>query len=218
MRLLDISGCIVTIDAMGCQRAIAEQIIKQQGDYVLAVKENQEGLYERLQSLFAIAARADYAQIEGHECCGTLEKGHGRIERRRCWVISDPTQVLYAQSLTFWAGLRSLIKIVAERRVGETVTEETRYYISSLAGHAPQALQAVRSHWSIENELHWSLDVTFGEDASRVRKDHAPENLATLRRLVLSLLKQEHSAKCGLKGKRLIAAWNEAYLLKVLDV
>jgi predicted transposase YbfD/YdcC len=114
-------------------------------------------------------------------------------------VISDPTQVLYAQSLTFWAGLRSLVKIVTERQVGDTITQETRYYISSLAGNARQVLHAVRSHWCIENELHWSLDVTLGEDDSCVRKDHAPENLATLRRLVLSLLKQERSAKCGLR-------------------
>ena len=133
-------------------------------------------------------------------------------------MISDPAQALYAQSLAFWAGLRSLIKIVSERRVGDQVSTETRYYIASLSGNARRGLDAVRSHWGVENGLHWSLDVAFGEDDSRVRKDHAPENLAMLRRLVLSLLKQERSAKCGLKGKRLMAGWNEAYLLKVLEV
>jgi predicted transposase YbfD/YdcC len=217
LRLLDLRGCIVTIDAMGCQREIAQQIIRQEGDYVLAVKENQAGLYERVQSIFESAERADYAQIEEHDDCRTVEKGHGRIEIRRCWMISDPAQALYAQSLDFWAGLRSLIKIVSERHVGDQVSTEAHYYITSLLGDARQALHAVRRHWGIENELHWSLDVAFGEDHSRVRKDHAPENLATLRRLALSLLKQERTAKCGLKAKRLMAGWNEAYLLKVLN-
>jgi predicted transposase YbfD/YdcC len=218
LRLLDTSGCIVTIDPMGCQREIAEQIIKQQSDYVLAVKENQEGLYERIQTLFACAERADYAQVESHEACGTVEKGHGRIETRRCWVISDANYTLHAQSRSFWAGLRSLVKIESQRQVGGQSTKETRYYISSLAGDARQILHAVRSHWCIENELHWSLDIAFHEDDSRVRKDHAPENLAILRHLVLNLLKQETSAKCGLKGKRLMAGWSEAYLLKVIDI
>jgi predicted transposase YbfD/YdcC len=218
LRLLDLSGCIVTIDAMGCQRDIALQIQQQQGDYVLAVKENQQGLYDRIQWLFERAERADYAQVESHDTCKTVEKGHGRIEIRRCWVISDATYALYAQSVRFWAGINSLIKVVSVRRVGDTVSSETRYYISSLSGNARQMLRVIRSHWAIENELHWCLDVAFLEDDSRVRKDHAPENLAILRHLCLSLLKQEHSAKCGLKAKRLRAAWDTAYLLKVLDV
>jgi predicted transposase YbfD/YdcC len=217
LRLLDLQGCIVTLDALGCQREIAEQIIRQGGDYVLAVKDNQSGLSERVQGIFERAECADYAQIEEHEACETIGKGHGRIEIRRCWMISDPAQALYAQSLVFWAGLRSLIKIVSERRVGDQVSTETRYYIASLSGNARRGLNAVRSHWGVENGLHWSLDVTFGEDDSRVRKDHAPENLAMLRRLALSLLKQERTAKCGLKAKRLMAGWNEAYLLKVLE-
>lgn len=218
LRLLDLSGCIVTIDAMGCQGKIAEQIMQQQGQYVLAVKGNQSGLYDRIQGLFETAERANYASVESYDVYGTVEKGHGRIESRRCWVISDPAYALYAQSSGYWAGLRSLVKVISERRIGSTATTETRYYISSLPGNARQILHAVRSHWEIENELHWSLDVAFREDDSRVRKDHAPENLAMLRQLCLSLLKQERSAKCGLKAKRLRAGWDEVYLLKVLDV
>lgn len=218
LRLLDLSGCIVTIDAMGCQREIAQQIVRQKGHYVLAVKANQDGLYERIRRLFEMAERADYAHVEGHAACSTVEKGHGRIEMRRCGVISDPTYALYAQSLRFWAELHSLVKIVSQRRVAGQITVETRYYISSLSGDAHRMLNAIRDHWSIENELHWSLDVTFDEDLSRVRKDHASENLALLRRLVLTLLKQEHSAQRGPKGKYLMAGWNESYLLKVLNV
>jgi len=218
LRLLDVSGCIVTIDAMGCQREIAEQIIKQKGDYLLAVKENQEGLHERIKTLFECVENADYAQIEHEGTCGTVGKDHGRIEIRRCWVLSADRHILSAQGNSFWSGLRSLVKIVCERRIGAQRSLETRYYISSLSGNARQILQAARNHWRIENELHWSLDVAFREDDCRVRKDHAPENLAILRHLVLSLLKQESTAKCGLKGKRLKAAWDEAYLLKVLEV
>jgi predicted transposase YbfD/YdcC len=218
LRTLDLAGCIVTIDAMGCQRDIAEQIIRQGGDYVLAVKENQGGLLERIQGIFERAERTDYAYIEEHDDCQTVGKGHGRIEIRRCWVISEPAQTLYAQSQAFWCGLRSLLKIESERHVGDQVSRETRYYITSLLCDARQGLYVVRSHWGVENELHWSLDVTLGEDDSRVRKEHAPENLAILRRLVLSLLKQERTVQRGLQGKRLLAGWNDAYLLKVLGV
>jgi predicted transposase YbfD/YdcC len=214
LELLALKGCIVTIDAMGCQTEIAAQIIKQEADYVLSLKGNQGTLYEEVEEYFAWAESINYKDVE-YDYCRTLEKDHGRIEERRCWVTEDTEWFVEKAE---WAGLRSFVMVEAGREVmGQAATVERRYFISSLRADAKQALRAVRGHWQVENSLHWVLDVAFGEDACRTRTGHAPENLATLRHIAVNLLKQERSCRLGIKSKRLKAGWDESYMLKVLN-
>jgi predicted transposase YbfD/YdcC len=213
---LAISGCIVTIDAMGCQKKIARQIIEQQADYVLAVKENQGNLYEDIQELFAYAHEINFEGVTGGDYHQTVDKGHGRIEIRECWTLTDPEFLVYLRNRSAWVGLRTLAMVKAERRVGDKTSCEVRYYISSLPDQAQPVLDAVRSHWGIENQLHWILDVAFREDESRIRKGNGAQNFAIIRHIALNLLKHENTAKCGIKAKRLKAGWDENYLLKVL--
>lgn len=211
LHLLDMEECVVTIDAIGCQTEIAETILRQGADYVLAVKDNQPTLREDVQAAFEHTRR--FNRPDYHK---TVNKGHGRIEIRECWAISDPDILAHINDYKLWKGLHSLVKVTSERRGNGETSHTTRYFISSLPADAQRLLHSVRAHWHIENGLHWVLDMAFREDESRVRKDHAPQNLAILRHIALNLLKQESSLKVGVKAKRLRAGWDEQYLLKVL--
>ena len=215
LEMLDLHGCIVTIDAMGCQREIAQRITDGGADYVLAVKENQGRLYENIRDLFEGAQALGF---DGTPCdhAQTIDKGHGRVERRECWVITNQDCLDYLDPQEQWPQLKAAVRVASHRQTAEGAASQPRYYISSLAGSAEQLLAAVRSHWSIENSLHWTLDVTFQEDQCRVRKDHGPQNIAMLRQIGHNLLKNERTLKVGIQGKRLNAGWDENYLLTVL--
>lgn len=216
LRLLDVSGCIVTIDAMGCQTDIAKQIITQKADYVLAVKDNQPHLHEDIELFFRLAQQNGFRKVNSsYE--RVVNKSHGRVEIRECWAIAGQDSLQFLRDPDRWPGLQTLAMVTSQRQVNGQTTTETRYYIASLSNNAAQILKAVRSHWGIENALHWVLDVAMSEDRSRIRKDHAPENMAVLRRIALSLLKQEKTLKQGIQGKQLKAAMNPHYLLRVLS-
>jgi len=217
LQALDIAGCIVTADAMHCQEAMAETIKAQDAHYVLTVKGNQHTLFTEIADLFAYAHRTDFKDVS-HDSYQTVEKGHGRIEKRCCWTITEPDFLTYLRQYADWPGLHTIVQVQTERKaIGAGSKTTTQYYITSLATNAQTILDAARGHWSIENQLHWVLDVAFREDDCRVRIGHAAENLATLRRVALNLLKRETTARCGIKAKRLKAALSESYLLKVLS-
>ena len=217
LRLLALEGCTVTIDAMGCQTAIAAQVIAQGADYVLALKDNHPTLHDAARRVLADARAAVGTPLEptALDTTRTVGKGHGRLELRRCWALGDPETLAYLDPAGAWAGLRSVALVEAERRIGATVATDTRYYLSSLPAEAARIAQAARAHWGIENRLHWVLDVAFGEDASRVRTDHAPQNFAVLRHLALNLLRQD-PAPGSLATKRFRAALNDRYLCSIL--
>lgn len=214
LRLLDLKGCIVTIDAIGCQKEIAQQIIDQEADYLLAVKGNQEHLFADVELLFRLAERNDFVKVDCNYA-RTVNKGHNRIEIRHCWAIAGEESLQFLQDYAAWPQLRSVIRIKSERHVGQTVSHQYRYYISSLPNDAEHLLQVKRSHWAIENGLHWVLDIAFREDDSRVRKGNGARNLALFRHMAVNLLKKEKTAKGGIHNKRMQAAWNEQYLVKV---
>ncbi len=214
--VLELAGCVVTIDALGTQTKIAQTIVDQQADYVLALKENQGRLYQDVEATFEEADELAFEHVP-HTYAKTTNKGHGRVEVRECWAIDRPDYIEALRDGVKWPGLRSLIRIRAQRRIGDEVSIEDRYHISSLPGQADQLLTTVRSHWGIENQVHWCLDLTFREDDSRVRKGDGAQNFSILRRLALNLLRYEKTAKIGINGKRLKAGWDQNYLLKVLS-
>ena len=215
LAMLTLGGAIVTIDAIGTQTEIARAIVDQGADYVLAVKENQGHLYEDVVATFQEAEARQFEHVP-HTYAKTTNKGHGRVEIRECWVIERLDYLEALRTAEDWAELRSLVMVRAERRLAEQVSVEWRYFISSLADRAERMLAIIRSHWGVENELHWCLDVAFGEDDSRIRKGDGAQNFSFLRRLALTLLRRETTAKMGLKAKRHQAGWNNDYLLTVL--
>lgn len=208
LKVLDIRGATVTIDAMGCQTAIAQQVRDQGGDYVLAVKGNQKSLHRLLKFYFGRGQR--YLQ---RSKLTTKEKDHGRRDTRTYTVLKAPTAVRRR-----WPDAQSIVRVRRRSISQRRTTEEVRFFISSLAPEAEQLAQCVRAHWGIENQLHWSLDVTFNEDQSRIRQGHAAENAALLRRLALSILKQDTRYKHSLRGKRLRAAYDNHALEHFLAI
>lgn len=213
LKVLDVYGCIVTIDAMGAQIAIAQQIIEQNGDYILSLKGNQGNIHEDVMQLFESARNSDFENIP-HEFYQTVNGGHSRIEIRRHWLLGRVEHLIDSER---WTGLKRVGLVESERRIiGKPPTIEQRYYLLSLDGDVERFAQAVRSHWSIENQVHWVLDVAFDEDSSRIRKDHAPENLALIRHLALNLLRQDTSTKAGIKAKRRKAGWDNDFLSSIL--
>ncbi len=215
LELLELRGCIVTIDAMRCQTKIVEQIVKKEADYVLSLKGNQGTLHQDIKEYFEWATSTKFKDI-AYDFCKSLEKGHGRIEERICYVTED---IAWLEQKAPWVGLKSIIMVEATREVmGMEPTVERRYFISSLEANAQQAMKAVRGHWKVENQLHWCLDVGFREDACRIRAGHSAENLAVLRHIALNLLKQEKSCQLGIASKRLNAGWDNRYMLKVLNI
>jgi predicted transposase YbfD/YdcC len=225
LRVLELSGCIVTLDAMGCQKKIAKEIIEADADYVLALKGNQETVHEEVKSfLDATIAETQATRLPGAKLskpAATLvqvekvEKDHGRIETRH-YYQSD--ELSWFADLEKWEGLKSVGVVQSTREIDGEKTTERRYYLSSLPLDVELFARAVRSHWGVENKVHWIMDVCFHEDQSRARAGYAAENLATLRRLALNLLKKETSKKRGIKGKQLNAGWDHAYLLKLLGI
>ena len=224
LRVLELSGCIVTIDAMGCQKTIAREIIEADADYVLALKGNQETVHQEVKAFLdqTLAekqksrppgaklppAAAALASLE------TVEKDHGRLETRRYY---QSTALAWFADLEQWEGLKSVGMVESIREVDGKSSVERRYYLSSLPLNVELFARAVRGHWGVENKLHWVMDVCFREDQSRARVGYAAENLATLRRLALNLLKREKTKKRGIRGKQLNAGWNHAYLLRLLS-
>lgn len=225
LRVLELSGCIVTIDAMGCQKKIAKEITEADADYVLALKGNQETVHQEVKEFLdhtlaekqkprPVGAKLAVA-VMSLASLETVEKDHGRLETRRYY---QSTELGWFADLSQWEGLKSVGMVESIREVDGKSTVERRYYLSSLSLNIELFARAVRSHWAVENKLHWVMDVCFREDHSRARAGYAAENLATLRRLALNLLKREKTKKRGIRGKQLNAGWDHAYLLRLLQI
>ena len=211
LSMLELKGCIVSIDAMGCQRAIAEQVIEQGGDYVLGLKDNQPSLSEAVEEFFETAQAADFAGVK-YDQKEELDKGHGRVETRRYWITEELSTLPNPER---WKGLRSIGMVVREVLQGDARTEERRYFINSIPAQANLFAEAVRGHWDVENRLHWRMDVVLREDACTIRKGNAPAILTTARHLVLNLFEREGS-RLSLPRKRYRAALDDDYRAKVV--
>lgn len=211
----DIAGCIITTDAMSCQTATVAQIVTQGGDYVLAVKDNQKHLHHDIMARFAYAEEKQWRDL-AHSRCTRTSRGHGRVDVRRCDLLTlDAHDLCWGDVQAQWQGLRSLARITCTRYIGSKTSAEVRYFISSLPHDAGQVLGSVRKHWGIENRLHHVLDVSLGEDASRIRKEHGAENMAVLRHIALNLLRQETTCERGIKARQKKAGWDNTYLTQV---
>ncbi len=214
IEVLELSGCLVTIDAIGTQTKIARLIQDNGADYCLTLKENQPNLFQEVVNLFDQAEATDWSGVE-HDFHRTINKGHGRTEIRRHWTM-PVTELFFDESK--WAGLQSVGLIESVRKIDGETTTNKRYYLNSFSSEAQVLAHAVRSHWGVENNVHWILDVAFKEDDCPVHSDHAPENLSQLRKMSLNLLSREKTAKVGVANKRLKAAWDNKYLAKVLGL
>lgn len=221
LQVLELKGCIVTLDAMGCQKDIAARIIGKQADYVLALKGNHATIHEEVKEFFDAAVPPCAIQCTDTDAPGTMdffqtvEKNHGRIETRRYWHSTD---IEWFEDKPLWKGLRSFGMVESIRRIKGKSSIERRYYLCSLPLGAQQFAKAARGHWGVENPLHWSLDVTFGEDNSRARTKNAAQNIATLRRTALNLLKNTPAKKCSVRQRRILAALDCQYLQKLLGI
>ena len=225
LRVLELAGCIVTVDAMGCQKKIAKEIKEADADYVLALKGNHETVHEEVKTFLddAVAETSQPRPIGAKPSKAaatlavlkTVEKDHGRLETRRYYQSAE---LDWFADRAKWEGLQSVGMVEAIREISGQRTVERRYYLTSLPMGVEMFAQAVRGHWGVENKLHWVLDVCFREDQSRARTGYAAENLATLRRLALNLLRREKTKKRGIKGKQLNAGWDHAYLLRLLGI
>ena len=213
LRALELSGCIVTADALHCQKETAKEISEADADYVLALKGNQGTLHEEVVSFLADAQKRHWKGVS-HAHTETLEKDHGRIERRRYWVTEE---IDWLADKPQWEKLRSVGLVEATREVDGKVTTERRYYLSSLGADAQRFARAVRGHWGIENSVHWVLDVPMNEDQCRVREKAAAQNMATLRAMCLNLLRQDQTHKRGVRAKQKAAGWDANYLSSLLN-
>ncbi len=214
LKLLDISGSIITIDAMGTQTNIAAQIVAQTADYILCLKANHPKLHKQVKEIFEKAIESDFEGLE-KDYDQRVETGHHRREIRKLWVLPvNQLGGLYEQHQ--WAGLQSVVMVYRKRYLSNQVTEETQFFLTSLPCDAQRIGRAIRLHWGIENQLHWVLDVTFGEDASRIRRGHGPENMTLLRRMAISVLNQETSSKRSVRQKAKLASMKPDYMIKVL--
>lgn len=214
LEMLSIEGSIITIDAMGCQKEIASLIIQKKADYILALKANHKNFYKEIEEWFESARKEIFSGRE-YSYYKEVNGGHHRIEKREIWTV-PVSSFLSVNNQLIWKGLSTVTMVISERRLWNKTTRAVRFYISSLGNNAEKIGKAIRSHWGIENNLHWTLDVTFSEDASRIRKDNSPENFALLRRLAVNLLKQETTFKGSFKMKRYKAAMDNNYLVKIL--
>jgi predicted transposase YbfD/YdcC len=212
LQILELEGCIVTIDAMGCQKEIVKTIIDKGADYVLGLKGNQGTLHDDVQLYFEDCIATGFKDT-AHKYHETIDGDHGRVETRRYWTASD---IDWLPDKALWKNLSTIVMVQRERYVDGNTSLETSYYVSSMENNAESIAQAVRGHWGIENSLHWVLDIAFREDESRIRKDHAPANFAIIRHMALNLLRKETSLRRGIKAKRLKAGWDMDYLARIL--
>jgi predicted transposase YbfD/YdcC len=205
LEILEIEGCIITMDALGTQKKLAETIVKQEADYIMAVKENQGYLKESVAGVF-LNQKPDSVDT-------AIEKGHGRLETRTCEMINA---LDFLDVKEQWTGLKSLARITAQREIRNNITTEVRLYISSVVADAKEFNSFIRQHWGVENSLHWTLDVTFREDAQRKRNGKAAQNFSMVQKIALNLLKKEESKRMIIKNKRLMAAWDNEFLMRIL--